>query len=61
LKHLFYTGGWKIFENLWNVIISIGGLKKVLPLLELLLTEVQYYENKSNGPQQLSPTNSRIA
>ncbi len=42
LKHLFYTGGWKKFESLWNILINIGGLKKALPLLELLLTEVQY-------------------
>ena len=39
-KHLFYTGGWKKFEELWNIIINVGGLKKMLPLLELLLTEV---------------------
>jgi len=40
MKHLFYTGGWKKFESIWNVIINIGGLKNMLPLLELLLTEV---------------------
>lgn len=40
LKHLFYTGGWKKFEKLWNFIINTGGLKKMLPLLELLLTEI---------------------
>jgi len=39
LKHLFYTGGWKKFESLWGFIIRIGGLKRMLPLLELLLTE----------------------
>ncbi len=40
LKHLFYTGGWKKFEGLWNILINIGGLKSMLPLLELLLSEV---------------------
>lgn len=40
MKHLFYTGGWKKFEELWNVIINVGGLKTMLPLLELLLSEV---------------------
>lgn len=40
LKHLFYTGGWKKFEPVWNFIINTGGLKRMLPLLELLLCEV---------------------
>lgn len=44
MKHLFYTGGWKKFEELWNVIINIGGLQKMLPLLELLLSEVKMNE-----------------
>ncbi len=42
LKHLIYTGGWKKFESVWNVLINIGGLKRMLPLLELLLTKVDY-------------------
>lgn len=41
MKHLFYTGGWKKFESIWNIIIKTGGLQKMLPLLELLLTEVK--------------------
>jgi hypothetical protein len=41
LKHLFYTGGWKKFEGLWNIIINVGGLKYMLPLLECLLSEVK--------------------
>ena len=41
LKHLFYTGGWKKFERFWNVVINAGGLKRMLPLLELLLSEVE--------------------
>ena len=44
LKHLFYTGGWKKFEELWKIIINIGGLQKMLPLLELLLSEVKMSE-----------------
>lgn len=50
LKHLFYTGGWKKFEGLWNIIINAGGLKRMLPLLELLLSKV---ENKSNYSQNV--------
>jgi radical SAM superfamily enzyme YgiQ (UPF0313 family) len=44
MKHLFYTGGWKKFEELWNVIINVGGLKNMLPLLELLLSEIKKEE-----------------
>lgn len=48
LKHFAYTGGWKKFEKLWNFIINSGGLKKMLPLLELLLAEVKYDNNESS-------------
>ncbi len=48
MKHLLYTGGWKKFEGLWNFIINTGGLKKMLPLLELLLTEVKYEQKQRN-------------
>ncbi len=40
MKHLFYTGGWKKFEGFWNLTINAGGLKTMLPLLELLLSKV---------------------
>ena len=50
LKHLFYTGGWKKFEPLWNYIIKIGGLNRMLPLLEMILTDVNH--EKQNIPQK---------
>lgn len=40
LKHLFYTGGWKKFEAIWNVIIKLNGLNNMLPMLEALLCKV---------------------
>ena len=40
IKHFAYTGGWKKFEKIWNLIIQTGGLKHMLPLLELILSEV---------------------
>ncbi len=47
IKHFAYTGGWKKFEKLWNLIIQTGGLKHMLPLLELILSEVNMKsENK---------------
>jgi radical SAM superfamily enzyme YgiQ (UPF0313 family) len=42
MKHLFYTGGWKKFEDLWAVIINSGALRYMLPMLELLLSEVKH-------------------
>jgi len=40
LKHLFYTGGWKKFESFWTLMVNAGGLKYMLPFLEMLLCEV---------------------
>ncbi len=50
LKHFTYTGGWKKFEKLWNFIIQTGGLKYMLPLLEVLLCEIKNtnLQNKDN-------------
>ncbi len=45
LKHLFYMGGWKKFEPLWNFIIKTGGLNEMLPMLESILSKVEYKEN----------------
>jgi radical SAM superfamily enzyme YgiQ (UPF0313 family) len=47
LKHLFYTGGWKKFEPVWNVIIKTNGLNAMLPLLESILSEVHIKNNKN--------------
>ena len=41
LKHLFYTGGWKKFEPVWNFMIKTRGLNKMLPLLESILSEIK--------------------
>jgi radical SAM superfamily enzyme YgiQ (UPF0313 family) len=41
LKHLFYSGGWKKFEDFWRFIINIGALRYMLPMLETLLIEVK--------------------
>lgn len=48
MKHLFYTGGWKKFEPLWNLIINIGALQNMLPILETLLSKVK---NCQTSPQ----------
>ncbi|MFT4222426.1 B12-binding domain-containing radical SAM protein [Dysgonomonas sp.] len=46
LKYLFYMGGWKKFEPLWNFIIKTGGLNEMLPMLESVLSKVEYKEEK---------------
>lgn len=40
LKHLLYTGGWKKFEPLWNLLIKSRQLDSMLPLLERILSKV---------------------
>lgn len=47
MKHLFYTGGWKKFEPLWNYIIKTKHLNQMLPVLELLLSEVKTQDKHS--------------
>lgn len=42
LKHLFYSGGWKKFEPLWNFIIKSKNLNNMLPLLESILSKVNF-------------------
>jgi radical SAM superfamily enzyme YgiQ (UPF0313 family) len=41
LKHFLYSGGWKKFEPLWNLIIKTKNLNNMLPLLESILTKVK--------------------
>ena len=38
LRHFTYAGGWKKFEPLWNFLIKTGGLNRMLPLLESILS-----------------------
>lgn len=41
LKHLFYTGGWKKFEPVWNFLIKTNSLNNMLPVLESILSKVK--------------------
>ncbi|WP_203258988.1 B12-binding domain-containing radical SAM protein [Hyunsoonleella ulvae] len=45
LKHLLYSGGWKKFEPLWNFLIKTKNLNNMLPLLESILSKVNYKPN----------------
>ena len=48
LKHLLYSGGWKKFEPLWNFLIKTKNLNSMLPLLESILSKVNYNERSAN-------------
>jgi radical SAM superfamily enzyme YgiQ (UPF0313 family) len=41
LKHLFYSGGWKKFEPVWNFLIKTQQLNNMLPVLESVLSKVK--------------------
>lgn len=45
LKHLFYSGGWKKFEPVWNFIIKSKNLNNMLPILESILSKVSLSED----------------
>ena len=47
LKHLAYSGGWKKFEPVWNILIKTKGLNNMLPFLESILSEVNVKSNKN--------------
>lgn len=47
LKHLFYAGGWKKFEPVWNFLIKTKGLNGMLPLLESILAKVNNSEKET--------------
>jgi radical SAM superfamily enzyme YgiQ (UPF0313 family) len=42
LKHLAYAGGWKKFEAVWNFVIKTKNLNNMLPILESILSKVEY-------------------
>ena len=37
LRHLMYSGGWKKFEAAWGLIVKLGGLSRMVPMLEYVL------------------------
>lgn len=49
LKHLFYTGGWKKFEPIWNFMIKTKNLNNMLPLLESILSKVNFSEKTASS------------
>lgn len=54
LKHLFYAGGWKKFEAVWNFMIKTKNLNSMLPLLEAILTKVKSEKPSPHTGSELS-------
>lgn len=48
VKHFLYTGGWKKFEVVWNFLIKTKNLGNMLPLLESILSKVDYKNKPEN-------------
>ena len=46
LKHLFYAGGWKKFEAVWNFLIKTKNLNSSLPILEGVLSKIKTNKNQ---------------
>ena len=38
VRHVAYTGGWKKFESLWNLVVKAGAVSRMVPLLESILS-----------------------
>ena len=57
LKHFLYTGGWKKFEPLWNLVIKTRNLNYMLPLLESILAKV----GAGNSNDQVTVSSDQLA
>lgn len=53
IKHLTYSGGWKKLEPMWNFLINSGALGSMLPVLESILSKVDYSKDKLQDPHEL--------
>ncbi len=53
LKHFAYAGGWKKFEPLWNFIIKSRNLNNMLPVLEAILSKVNYKKETNSIPEKI--------
>lgn len=55
LKHFFYTGGWKKFEPVWNLLIKTNNLNSMLPVLESILSKIKIGDEVSVTRQAENP------
>jgi hypothetical protein len=61
LKHFLYSGGWKKFEPLWNLVIKTKNLAHMLPLLESILSKVKGNVAHNSPQSSTQPTPSMTA
>jgi hypothetical protein len=54
LRHVAYAAGWKKFEPLWDFIIRMKRVTRMLPVLESVLNGFDANEDKGNQPVQFS-------
>ncbi len=54
-KHFMYSGGWKKFEAVWNLLIKTEGLSNMLPLLESVLAKVNRNERRQEKSTCTNP------
>lgn len=57
LKHLMYSGGWKKFEAIWNLVIKSRNLSSMLPILESILAKVKPGEISTGNEPAISQDN----
>lgn len=55
LRHILYTGGWKKFEPMWDLIIRTGRVANLLPLLEVVLAGFEDRPNAASGRLSAAP------
>lgn len=55
IRHLMYVGGWRKLEPMWNVLIKLGLLGRMMPLLESLLAGFGRYPGKKARRRAVRP------
>jgi radical SAM superfamily enzyme YgiQ (UPF0313 family) len=55
IRHMMYVGGWRKLEPMWNVLIKLGLLGRMMPLLESLLAGFGRYGGEQAPKPALLP------
>jgi radical SAM superfamily enzyme YgiQ (UPF0313 family) len=56
LRHMAYAGGWKKFELLWDFVVRAGGVSRMLPVLEAVLSGVGNNGKTESAIVSIEPT-----
>ena len=60
LRHLLYAGGWKKLEWAWNLLVKFGGLRRMMPLLESILSGFGRHATEQAGESAAATGHSRF-